>query len=737
MNKKRLITSALPYVNNIPHLGNIIQVLSADVFARFCRSRGYETLYICGTDEYGTATETKARGENITPQALCDKYYEIHKDIYQWFHISFDTFGRTSTPQQTKIVQDIFKQLETAGYIEQKETRQLYSETSEMFLPDRYVQGTCPKCGYDFARGDQCEHCGALLDPLDLKNPISTVDKTIPIIKKTKHLYINLPKLLPKIKQWVDIAKQKGTWSKNAIKMTEAWIRDGLHERAITRDLKWGIEVPYEGFEDKVFYVWFDAPIGYISMTKCLTDDWEVWWKNPDEVALYQFVGKDNIPFHTVIFPASLLGTGESWTMLHQISSSEYFNYEGGMFSKSKGVGVFGNDVQETNIPADVWRFYMMYNRPETSDYLFTWKDFGEAVNGELINNLSNLYNRTFSFISKNFDGAVLPISLHDEQTKLIWESVIQFETEITALLEKVELRQAYLKIFALSSYANKLMQDYEPWKLIKEDSKKTHWLLSNLVYIIREIIVLMEPYTPQLSGQVADILQCPLPQWTDLVFLNPNTNELHALTKIQRPSILLKRLENDVIQEFREKFSGNQDTRKAKESENISSLFADTVHLKVCKIQAVEDHSNADTLYVLRLDDGSDEGRTIVSGIKNNYTKEALLEKHIIVVANLKPAKLRGEMSNGMLLAASKEIEGEEIVDVLFVAEAAVGDSIIPQGTSPNKEYKTIKADKFFNFTIHTDEHYSVNVDGHPLVVNGKESVCIKSTLVNDASVG
>ncbi|MGN1189908.1 MAG: methionine--tRNA ligase, partial [Candidatus Ornithospirochaeta sp.] len=318
--KKRLITSALPYVNNIPHLGNLTQVLSADVFARFCRSIGYETLYICGTDEYGTASETRALQEGVTPRELCDHYHAIHRDIYKWFNISFDYFGRTSTPLQTEIVQHIFNEVDKNGYISEKESEQLYCPECKRFLADRYVTGTCPHCGDTGARGDQCDKCGTLLDPTELIDPKCSVCGHTPEVKKTKHLYINLPKALPLLQKWMDKASVEGFWAKNAIQITNSWIRDGLQERCITRDLKWGIPVPKEGFDDKVFYVWFDAPIGYISITANATENWEYWWRDPENTELFQFIGKDNIPFHTVIFPSSLLATGEKWTMLRHMS---------------------------------------------------------------------------------------------------------------------------------------------------------------------------------------------------------------------------------------------------------------------------------------------------------------------------------------------------------------------------------------------------------------------------------
>ena len=331
---RRLITSALPYVNNIPHLGNLIQMLSGDVFARFCRSRGYDTLYICGTDEYGTATETKAIEEKKTPRELCDYYYKEHSKIYDWFKIDFDKFGRTSNQECTEITQQLFKELDKNGFIKEHTNKQLFCPKCQRFLADRYVNGTCPKCGYKGARGDQCDDCGSLLDPTELLEPKCATCGSTPEIRETKHLYIDLPSIAKNLDSWMSKASVEGKWSENAINITKAWIRDGLNERAITRDLKWGIPVPKEGYENKVFYVWFNAPIGYMSITKQLANelkeqnkdsfDWKSWWlpsesveaKSKEKVDLFQFIGKDNIPFHTVIFPCTLIGSGHDYTKL-------------------------------------------------------------------------------------------------------------------------------------------------------------------------------------------------------------------------------------------------------------------------------------------------------------------------------------------------------------------------------------------------------------------------------------
>ena len=338
------------------------------MFARYCRLAGYETLYVCGTDEYGTATETRALEEGITPRELCDRYHAIHTDIYRWFDISFDHFGRTSVPVHTEITQHIFTKLHENGYITERVLQPaLLREGPE--VPRRQVRaGHLPPLRLPRRPRRPVRAVREAARSLGADRPRCSVCGPGPVIRETKHLFIDLMTILPKLRNWIESAAEKGFWARNAVQMTYAWMRDGLKERCITRDLKWGIPVPLDGYRDKVFYVWFDAPIGYISITAEHTPEWKSWWYAPKDVKLFQFIGKDNIPFHTVIFPSSLLGTGEAWTTLYHMSSTEYLNYEGGKFSKSKGVGVFGTDARDTGIPADVWRFYMYYNRPEKSD---------------------------------------------------------------------------------------------------------------------------------------------------------------------------------------------------------------------------------------------------------------------------------------------------------------------------------------------------------------------------------
>ncbi|MGH0180987.1 UNVERIFIED_CONTAM: hypothetical protein FKN15_025803 [Acipenser sinensis] len=441
--KNVLITSALPYVNNVPHLGNIIGcVLSADVFARFCRLRNWTTLFVCGTDEYGTATETKALEEGLSPQQICDKYHAIHADIYQWFGISFDHFGRTTTQRQTEISQDIFRRLLDRDFLLQDTVEQLRCESCQKFLADRFVEGICPFCNYEEARGDQCDKCGKLINATELK-------------------------LEARLVKWLEDSMVSGNWTPNARFIARSWIRDGLKPRCITRDLKWGIPVPLEEFKDKVFYVWFDAPIGYLSITANYTDQWERWWKNPEQVQLYNFMAKDNVPFHSVVFPCSLLGAEDNYTLVNHLIATEYLNYEDGKFSKSRGVGVFGDMAKETGIPADIWRFYLLFIRPEGQDSSFSWSDLLLKNNSELLNNLGNFINRAGMFVCKFFEGRVPEMELNDDDKRLLAQATWELR-QYLQLLEKVRIRDALKCILNISRHGNQYIQANEPWKRIK-----------------------------------------------------------------------------------------------------------------------------------------------------------------------------------------------------------------------------------------------------------------------------
>ena len=540
--KRVLITSALPYVNNVPHLGNIIgSLLSADVFARFSRLRGRHTLFICGTDEYGTATETKALEEGTTPAEICSKYHKLHKEIYEWFNLSFDKFGRTSTPEQTELCQSIFWKLYENKFIFEETVEQLFCESCDRFLADRFVEGTCPFCAFVDARGDQCDKCGKLINAPDLQDAKCKLCKAAPRLKASKHLYLDLPALQPQIDEWLSetLAKDSCCWTQTARVIAASWLKEGLKPRCITRDLKWGTPVPLPGFEDKVFYVWFDAPIGYLSITKCCVGDaWEEWWKRPQDVELFQFMAKDNVPFHAIIMPATQLATREPFTLVDHLVAVEYLNYEDSKFSKSRGIGVFGNDVMQTQIPSDVWRYYLISIRPESADSSFSWQDLMTKSNSELLNNLGNFCNRALSFLFKNFAGVVQDVSLTERDTQLL-VSVDQELTLFLDLMGKARLRDGLRQLLKMSALGNLYMQDTKPWELIKRDKTRAGSVVSLSANLVALLSLLFSPFIPQTCETLRRYLNLSQELFAGERFtriLRPN----HQISEVSRALLVL-----------------------------------------------------------------------------------------------------------------------------------------------------------------------------------------------------
>ncbi|KAL7138812.1 hypothetical protein ABFS83_09G007600 [Erythranthe nasuta] len=729
-----LITSALPYVNNIPHLGNIIGcVLSADVFARYCRLRGYNAIYICGTDEYGTATETKALEEGCSPKEICDKYHAIHKEVYKWFNISFDEFGRTSSPQQTEVCQDIFKKLLDNNWLSENTMQQLYCDTCDKFLADRLVDGNCPTpgCNYDSARGDQCEKCGKLLNPTELLEPKCKFCRKTPRIRDTNHLFLELPLLKDKLEEYISTTSVSGGWSQNAIQTTNAWLREGLKPRCITRDLKWGVPVPHENFKEKVFYVWFDAPIGYVSITSCHTKEWEKWWKNPEDVELYQFMGKDNVPFHTVMFPSTLLGTGESWTLMKTISVTEYLNYESGKFSKTKGVGVFGNDAKDTNIPVEVWRYYLLTNRPEVSDTLFTWPDLQAKLNSELLSNLGNFINRVLSFIAKDPAtgyGSIIPEAEFVDShplTKALGDKIGNYVEQYVEAMEKVKLKQGLKIAMAISGEGNAYLQESQFWKLYREDPPSCAVVMKTSAGLVYLLACLLEPFMPSFSLEV--LKQLNLPAETQFS-LSDDKGEverakrpwgiLPAGHKIGTPAPLFRELKDEEVAFYREKFAGSQadrkvkadaaakkltdklqeveisDGKKAKKEKAKKSAETKTkvsapaeaeisisrLDIRVGLITKAQKHPDADSLYVEEIDVGEAQPRTVVSGLVKYIPLEEMQNRKVCVLCNLKPAAMRGIKSQAMVLAASNN-DHTKVELVEPPQGAVVGERVTFQG--------------------------------------------------------
>lgn len=553
-----LITSALPYVNNVPHLGNIVgSVLSADIFARYCKARNYNAIFIGGTDEYGTATETKALEEKVTPRELCDKYYKIHSDVYKWFQIDFDHFGRTTTEKQTEIAQDIFLKLNANDYLEEQSMKQLYCPVHNSYLADRYVEGECPKCHYDDARGDQCDGCGALLDPFELINPHCKLDNATPIPKVTDHVFLSLDKLEPKINDWFKTSSEKGQWSKNSKTITNSWLKDGLKPRSITRDLVWGTPVPLEKYKDKVLYVWFDATIGYVSITANYTKNWEQWWKNPENVKLYQFMGKDNVPFHTVVFPGSQLGTGDDWTMLHHLNTTEYLQYEGGKFSKSRGVGVFGNNAQESGISPSVWRYYLASVRPESSDSHFSWDDFAARNNSELLANLGNLVNRLIKFTNAKYNGVVPE---YDPKNIENYDSVVEDVNTILAnYVKEMEVgheRRGLEIAMSLSARGNAFLQENKlDNTLFSQHAAKSDAVVGVGLNIIYTVASIMLPFVPETAEKIFKMLNAPQLKIDETFHLI-----LQGGHNINKAEYLFQRIEQKDVDSWRAKYGGQQE---------------------------------------------------------------------------------------------------------------------------------------------------------------------------------
>ncbi|KAI1457338.1 methionyl-tRNA synthetase [Annulohypoxylon moriforme] len=560
-----LVTSALPYVNNIPHLGNIIgSVLSGDVFARYCRGRGINTLYIGGTDEYGTTTEARALLEACTPKELCDKYHVIHADIYKWFNISFDNFGRTTTELQTEITQDIFLKLNKNGFLKERRTTQLFCEVHHSFLADRLVEGECPVCAYPDARGDQCDLCGRLLDTLQLKEPRCKVDGSAPITKETNHIFIELDKLQPEVEAFFQESNAVGEWSNNGKAITSTWLKEGLEPRSITRDIRWGTKVPLSGYEEKVIYPWFDACIGYVSITACYTNQWEKWWRNPKDVQLYQFIGKDNVVFHSLIFPASQIGTKETWTKLHHLSATEYLTYESGKFSKSRGIGVFGDSAQKTGVASDVWRFYLVFHRPESGDTEFTWDSFISDNNNLLLKNLGNFVSRVLKFVnSRNYDSIVPNwTEYHEASFDAFKDDIAKLLKRYIQELDAVKLRSGLSTVLAISQQGNGFLQSNKlDSNLFKIEPSKCAAVIGLAVNLVHLLAALLAPYMPDTASSINKQLSAdPLPipdRWS--------ADSIKPGHKIGKAEHLFRPINPEKAQEWRKAF-GAEEAKKVKE---------------------------------------------------------------------------------------------------------------------------------------------------------------------------
>lgn len=512
---KHLITSALPYVNGLPHLGHLVGcLLPSDVYARYLRQKGEQVLLVCGTDDHGTSSEVGAIKEGINVRDYCKKYHDRQAALYEGFNLSFDYFGQTSSEQNKEIVYRIFHDLEKNGLIEERTTNQVYSIDEDRYLPDSYVIGTCPHCGYDKAKGDQCENCTKLLDPTDLINPRSSISGSTNIeIRPTKHLFLQLPKMQEELENWIET--KRGIWPDIAYTTAKKWLKEGLKERGITRDLKWGFAVPRNGFENKVFYVWFDAPIGYIGITKQWADmdkdnrNWEDWWLNAPDVRHTEFMGKDNIPFHSITFPATLRGSREAWTEVSFLKGFNYLNFAGGKFSKSAQRGIFLDAALE-EFPADYWRYWLMANAPESDDSSFSFELFASVINKDLNDVLGNFINRVLKMTLNNFGEQVPPMGDLTEDETALYETVDELVASYTSYLDGLEFRKAMGALRELFVAGNNYIAKTEPWKAAKTDLPRAGTILNTALNLIYLYAHLLAPIMPQTAKKMLTVLNKP-----------------------------------------------------------------------------------------------------------------------------------------------------------------------------------------------------------------------------------
>jgi len=659
MSKRILVTSALPYANGPIHLGHIAGAyLPADLYVRYKRLRGEDIVYICGSDEHGVPITLAAEKEDISPQDIVDRYHKRNKQVFEEFGISFDYYGRTSSETHHETTQELFTKLYEDGIFVQKEEEQLYDEKAGMFLPDRYVRGTCPNCGYEEAYGDQCENCGTSLSPTELIDPKSALTGEVPVRKKTEHLYLPMGDYQDELEKWLDTRKN---WKPNVMGQVRSWLNDGLSDRAMTRDLSWGVPVPLEGFENKVLYVWFDAPIGYISATKEWAEElgesdlWKTYWQD-EETELVHFIGKDNIVFHCIIFPMLLMKHGD-FVLPENVPANEFLNLEGRKLSTSRGWAVWLEEYLE-DFEADLLRYVLGTILPETKDSDFSWKDFQTKVNSELADVLGNFVFRTTSFTEKYFDGKVPELNDPGPKDREALDRITEQKKKIADNYEQFKLREAISETMNLARVGNKYFTEMEPWKTRKEDPRICANTLHVCLQITAALSVLFDPILPnKMKG-----LRQQLGIEDDLGWDDVQDGLLEPGASIDQGEILFEKIEDEVIEQELEKLK--QRTREmtdeaAREYEPLKTEieFDDfmKIDIRAGEIVDAEKIEKADKLLKLTVDLGFEQ-RTIVAGIALDFDPGDIVGRKVCVVANLAPKPLMGVESNGMILMAEEE---------------------------------------------------------------------------------
>ena len=693
MAEKIFIGVAWPYANGSLHLGHIAGCyLPADIFARFNRLKGRDVLMVSGSDEHGTPITITADKEKTTPQAIVDRYNKEHTENMRQLGISFDLFTRTTTTNHEMVVQEIFLDLYQKNLIHKKSIDAFYCSTCERFLPDRYVEGTCPHCKKEGARGDQCDNCGKLLDTFELLDVKCKICGGTPVKQKTEHLFFALSTFEPKLTAWL---KDKTYWKANVLKFTNNWLQNGLHDRAITRDINWGIKVPVFGFENKRIYVWFDAVIGYLSASKEWAkkhkdpSKWKEYWQDKN-VKHYYFLAKDNIPFHSIIWPSILMGYDESLNLPYNIPANEYLTLKGEQFSKSRGIGIWVPEILQRFDP-DVIRYYLAINMPENKDADWTWNDFVTKNNDELLGTYGNFIHRVVTFSSKNFGSIPEPGSLNEMDTEAL-QKIQETSKEVEAAIEHCSFKKGLRAVMNLAQYGNVYFDHNQPWVLLKTDPERCKTVLHISLRLVQALTVIMAPYLPFSSERIWKMLghQHLIHHWEDAL------HELSIGTTLETPTPLFKKLELTDIVTTTDPFS--------------------KLDLRVAKILEVSDHPQADKLYIMQVDLGPLGKRTIVAGMKPYYPIQEITGKSIVMVINLKPAVIRGVESKGMLLAAT---DTDHVVSLLDPKDSTPGAEVGIEGIA-REPAPLLEFDAFKLAPMVIDAKGNAVYNGKPLKAKG-----------------
>ncbi len=664
--KRHLITAALPYANGAVHIGHLAGVyIPADIYARYLRMRGEDVRFICGSDEHGVPITIKAKQNNCTPQEIVDKYHLIIKDSFERLGISFDIYSRTSSAIHHKTASEFFKKLYTEGKFIEKESEQYYDEQAKQFLADRYICGTCPKCMAEGAYGDQCEKCGSTLSPTELINPKSTLSGNIPVMKSTSHWYLPLDQYESWLKEW--ILEGHKEWKVNVYGQCKSWLDGGLQPRAVSRDLDWGVPVPVDGAAGKVLYVWFDAPIGYISNTiELMPNDWERWWKSED-TKLVHFIGKDNIVFHCIVFPAMLKAYGDGYILPENVPANEFLNLEGNKISTSRNWAVWLHEyLDEFPGKEDVLRYVLCANAPETKDNDFTWKDFQTRNNSELVGIFGNFVNRAVVLTHKYFEGetpaALNCLAIDDE----VLAQIPILKKSIEDNLENYKFREALREAMNLARLGNKYLTDTEPWKVVKTDPERVATILNISLQICANLAIAFEPILPHTTKKLRYILNMKNSRWEEF----GNISILHPGHKLNEATLLFEKIEDSEIEFQVAKLQATKNSNDAQQADSSSSATPppaeplkiectydqfSQMDIRTATVLEAERVPKTDKLLKLTIDTGLDI-RTIVSGIAEYYSPQVMVGKQICILANLAPRKIKGIESKGMILMAKEE---------------------------------------------------------------------------------